>query len=298
MGHMPSRTTSSWTLSRRTLLAGVTLTLAGCSLRLEKDAPLPGPKATAGSDTKPLEAVRDQLRGVVASAEADNASWAHTSLGVHRSQLTRLDATLKGLGSSASASPSSEQPRSDWSASEKLWSSQSTASTLARVSRESRPMAMAIAAVGSAYLLRSGGHLSWPSEAKIPAGGAAALLSALDPAIDVFEWQAARTDPTKRDDVKATLTWLYAARSMAEARSPRASSGKPSPLRSYDDVSAQTQVIATLKGILSACATSAASAATPREVTGVLMTWSNAVADLDQHGTAITAFPGLADTQH
>lgn len=106
-------------ISRRLVLgvlAGSALT--GCSLRLENDAPLPGTKASPAPDTGPLRQIRTRLVAArdAAAADVEHRQDAQKALNLHREQLTRLDATLEGLGvknlprdatSSASASSTS-----------------------------------------------------------------------------------------------------------------------------------------------------------------------------------------------
>lgn len=90
-------------VTRRTLLgasfAVLGTSLAACSLRLEDDAPLPGPKASPAPDAGPLKAVRARLLTACEAAQHESTdAAAKTAAGLHDTQLTRLDATLEGLG--------------------------------------------------------------------------------------------------------------------------------------------------------------------------------------------------------
>lgn len=87
-------------LTRRAAL-GLTILFgsSACGLRLEHDSPLPGPKASSAPDSRPLAAVRAHLVDTMAAASRET-TYAHEAAAVqplHREQLRRLDATLKGL---------------------------------------------------------------------------------------------------------------------------------------------------------------------------------------------------------
>lgn len=248
-------------LTRRTALAAVVLTTtSACRLRVEKDAPLPGPTAAPAPDSGPLEAVRRHLVVAMsaASQETNHRREAADARGAHVAELKRLDATLRGIGAtslpsvsataapsvsaSASASPSasasgkssrasvpasspsasSSPAATAWTRAESDWASPALCASLQKVSSTSRPLALSIAARGLSSL-PGGVSVPWSATASVPSSSA--LLEANAVTIHALEWWAARTDPDDRGDVPDLLDDLYAVRSLAESS---ASSGSPS----------------------------------------------------------------------
>lgn len=251
-------------LTRRTALAAVVLTTtSACRLRVEKNAPLPGPTAAPAPDSGPLEAVRRHLVVAMSAArqETNHRREAADARGAHVAELKRLDATLRGIGAtslpsvsataapsvsaSASASPSasasgkssrasapasspsasSSPAATAWTRAESDWVSPALCASLQKVSATSRPLALSIAARGLSSL-PGGVSVPWSTTASVPSSSA--LLDANAVTIHALEWWAARTDPDDRGDVPDLLDDLYAVRSLAESSPSSASSAAPS----------------------------------------------------------------------
>lgn len=320
-------------LARRTVLGAlIAMPLAGCAVRFEDDAPLPGPKAKAAPDTKPLEQARVWLVDAMSAAEKETTHTAEASAAqtLHRQHLTRLDATLKGLGAknlpsvtatstptassttspkpsakassssspappSASSSTSSTTGRtSAWTSAESVWATSRATDVIARVSATSRPLVMSIAAASLAAVTAVDVTPRWPSDITMPRTDGT-LLSALDAVIDALEWSAARTDPTKRDEVSAQLAWAYAARSRTQAAMPVGAGGKRQVWRSYTSQNDARNVARNAAlGVTSAAAKDVKEARTGREAGGMLFAWSGAVSVARQLGDKPRPFPGLA----
>lgn len=251
-------------LTRRTALAAVVLTTtSACRLRVEKDAPLPGPTAAPAPDSGPLEAVRRHLVVAMSAAshETNHRREAADARGAHVAELKRLDATLRGIGATslpsvsataapsvsasapaspwasasgknASASASASSPSASnspaataWTRAESDWASRALCASLQKVSATSRPLALSIAARGLSSLP---GGVSVPWSATVSVPSSSALLEANAVTIHALEWWAARTDPDDRGDVPDLLDDLYAVRSLAESSPSSASSAAPS----------------------------------------------------------------------
>lgn len=319
-------------LARRTFVAAaLTVPLAGCGLRLENDAPVPGPKAEPAPDTKPLEQVRAWLVEAMTAAERESVHHdeAAAAQKLHNAQLDRIDATLKGLGAtalpsatatgtptaspkpsstpsgtastspgqvppSASPSASSTGEPTAWTKAESVWATSQAAAVLQRVSANSRPVALAVAAASLAGLSPADITIRWPSTIAMPRTDGT-LLTSLESVIDALEWSAARTEATKREDVTAQLEWAYAARSITQGAMPASSAGARPPWRSYT-TQQQAQDVArkAALGVVSAAAKASTSTRRPAEAAGLLSVWSGAAAVAAQLGEPLRPLPGLS----
>lgn len=319
--------------ARRTVLGALLLTpLAGCGLRLENDAPLPGPKAGPSRDVEPLTKVREWLAAAMSGAQTENEHHAQAvaAMALHRTQLPRLDATLEGLGAKdhprvtptdapaapasssssrsttsaakpstsapPSAPPSSASPNgraTTWTTAESIWATASAAQVLALLQTPSRMLAMSIAAASLASLTPAHITPHWPSDITMPTTDGA-LLTALQSAIDALEWAAARTEITARTDVTAQLGWAYAARSLTEAAMPLDKGGRRPPWRAFTSL-AQAHDVArkAALAVTSAAAKHAPSARTANETAGMLYVWSGAWGLATHLGERHRPFPGL-----
>lgn len=321
-------------LTRRAAVGlAVLLGTSACGLRLEDDSPLPGPTASAAPDTRPLTAVRAHLVETMAAA-ARETTYAREAAGVqplHRQQLQRLDATLKGLDAknlpratatgdpsspaggsrpsstaagptSASVSPSTsatgDAPASSssaltgWAKAEAGWIDPTMCATLAAVSTYSRPLALAIAARGVAALPHDAAP-TWSADAALQSG--TTLLSPLERSIDALEWLAATTAADDRGDLPAVLRRLYAARSLVEAGDLSAAGRARSTAQRYTSSSDARSVAASAaQSLTSACASAASHTPSGRHVSGLLQVWATAIATEQFLGSKPGAFPGLA----
>lgn len=321
-------------LARRTFVAAALVApLAGCGLRLESDAPVPGPKAEPAPDTKPLEQVRAWLVEAMTAAERETIHHAQagTAQKLHNAQLDRLDATLKGLGAttlpsvtatgtpsapptssssstpastpsstpeqvppsaSPSASPTGES--TSWTRAESVWAGAQAAVVLQRLSRNSRPVALAIAAASLASLRPADITVRWPSTIAMPRTDGT-LLASVEAVIDALEWSAARTKLSAREEITAQLEWAYAARSLTQAGMPAQAAGKRAPWRTYS-THAQAHDVArkAALGVVSGAAKVSSSTKSAHEAAGLLSVWSGAAAVAEQLGEPLRPLPGLS----
>lgn len=318
-------------LTRRAALTAVLLPLSACSLRLEDDAPLPGPKATAAADTSHLLEVRKSLVAAMHAAERETTfpTQARAAQTLHRSQLARLDATLAGLGAknlprvtatgdpvsptptrTRAASPTqtppippsagatatstaSTAPATAWIKSERAWAAERSLITLSQVDERSRPLAFAVAAAGLATVWPAKAEATWSSDIAMPSTRPQ-LTAAVAEVVEALEWLAAKTPVDEREAATRRLTWAYAARSFAQAGAATAQLSTP-PVRRYTSP-AKAQGIAAnaLRAVQAECVRSASAATTPQRAGGVLFTWSGAAAVAAELGVALGPFPGLA----
>lgn len=243
--------------SRRALLAGlvgapVAISLAGCGIRLENDAPdLPGLKTQGPPpDRTVLLGSLRSVQGLLRSAEQapDDASvWLEPVRVAHRAQVTRLVDVISGLGidvpsaagsSSPEPSPTGTPAPSSTSSPGPAASTSTTTSTTRRPDAEAsrlaksettypagaseravwqasdanRTMLVALCASRRA----AGSLLSGTAQSRrgTPPRAAAAtpIARAIRPAVYGFERIAGRTPLRERDQVAATLRWLSGAR--------------------------------------------------------------------------------------
>lgn len=285
-------------LTRRgALLSGVVL-LSGCSVRLERGSSLPGPKATLPSDVAALTWVRQQLLGIIAAASAagGHPAQAAGAATLHRRQLVRLDATLKGLGASPPPSATPTPGHLSWPTAEAGWLTPTALHTLTTISQVSRPLAMSIAATGLSAADDSGSPATFTSSGTFPAAAAAPALTATQAAIEALEWIVARADPQKRGSMPDALGWLTSVRATIEASAATAAAGSRAPVRTYANAAAAQGVAVTaLRDLLATCADAARSATTPETVTEVLYIWSKTLRELSRLGSPdLGTLPGLA----
>lgn len=322
-------------VARRSIVTATLLApLTACGLRLEKDAPLPGPKESAAPDTTGLESIRRHLVEVMEAAvrETHHADAAATAQGLHRDHLKRLDATLEGLGrrslpavtatqappTSSSTGAGTQNPTASptpsqtpgkgassasspspvttaWTSAEAAWATTPLTSTIAQISRTSRPLVLSMASASLANLMTTGTALHWPSEATTPQT-TPALVDSLDDAIDALQWWAAKTPADQRHEIGSQLTWAYAARSMAQSTPSGDASPTRSPLRRYASTDEARRVARdALAHTLAACVEAGRGADTAEKVCGVLYVWSGAAGVAHALGSPLRPFPGLAN---
>ncbi|MDF8263291.1 hypothetical protein [Luteipulveratus flavus] len=283
----------------------MTITLAGCGVRLERDAPgIPGLRTAAPPpDSAALLATLGDVRRLERVAAA-SAGWGPRLAAVHRAQEDRISDVVAGLGVRPSSSPSSTRADGgavgDLAGAEMTFATGAAPADLARTTAAHLPMLAAVAATRGAAATLAGHSPTWPNVTMPPAAVCVALLAAVRPAVYGVEVVAAGVRANaERKAMRSLLKGLYADRSRLEAA---AGTAAPPPPLSYplpptaSTPQARRQVVA---GLLAPVVTATAAQviqvrgeAAP--LTGLLDLWSGAVARAWSWGVPPTPFPGLS----
>ncbi len=288
-------------LRRRALLAGAAgaslLALAGCGIRLERDAPhIPGLK-TAGppADQAALQGLLDVTTAAQAVAAADKAAWGPRLAAIHGQQVTRLTQVMATQGMTVRSATTSPV------GSGMLPAEQAGVARLASIASTTSgnlPMAAAVV-VSQAAACRVLGTPARFSGQELPDQQVLlAVLPALRTATYGFEVLAAKTPLKERKDAAAALQTLAAARSEWEAAAGSAAPAEPPGYALPVAPTTPDNRRALARRLLGDVATTAASQVDgvrgrASQLAGLAQVWSDAVGLGWQWGSAPTAFPGL-----
>lgn len=292
--------------SRRAVLSGLgglgVLSLTGCGLRLERDAPKLPLLSTQSPhpDRRLLLETIDQLRALEAQASGGASdSWPARIAGMHRQQVQKLSQVAAGLGISvpqtaptASASDAAELARSETGR-----TAEATMRSAWKATGDTRAMLVSVVVTRfvAAGLLGAAPDLP---HGQAPSGAAAeALLRAVQPAAYGLQIVAARTAPNQRGAVNATLAWLSGARTELEEQSghsPDALSYQL-PERPTDAASAQKLSRDLLGRVVDACGSqvNAVAALGDSQQDWLTRVWTAAITDDVRRGAPLEPFPGL-----
>lgn len=314
--------------SRRALLGGLlagpaAISLAGCGIRLERDAPdVPGLKTQGPPpDREVLLATLRSVQGLLRAAERtpdDASAWLPPVRVAHRAQVTRLVDVLASLGVDApsAAGSTSPTPTPTGTTSPPSAPAPSTSNVEARslaqaetrypaaaseikawaASTANRPMLVSLCASRRAAASLLGGSDQPPRGTPPAAVSAIPIARAVRPAVYGFERIAAKTPVRQRAQVSATLRWLSGARTdlgPLVRESERTSYALP--VRVTDTASARRLAHALLTDVLAAVASQTGRVGD--QGTGAqqwtLDVWSRTAADLARWGGPVGPFPGL-----
>ncbi|NNG40366.1 DUF4439 domain-containing protein [Flexivirga sp. ID2601S] len=289
-------------LRRRALLTGAAgaslLTITGCGIRLERDAPhIPGLK-TAGppADQAALQGLLDRASAARAAATADKSAWGPRLSAIHGQQATRLTEVMATQGMTArtgSAAPAGTGL---------LATEQAGAAALASVASvtaSNLPMAVAVVVSQAAACRVLGKPAQFAGrvlpEQKVLLG----VLPSLRTATYGFEVLAAKTPVKDRKDAAAALKIIAATRAAWEAAAGTAAPVEPPGYALPVQPTTPDNRRALARRLLTDVASAAASQVTDvrgraPQLGGLAQVWSDAVGLAWQWGVAPTAFPRLS----
>lgn len=290
------------------VLAGSTLGLTGCSIRLESDAPhIPGIKEAGPPADQPI--LRTLLTGVETSAglaAADTSAWAAKLARMHRAQQSRLIAVMATQGMTpsptAASSTSPSAGSSPTSTPVTLVASESAAAgnvgSIVGLTARNLPMAAAICVTHSAaeQVL---GHPVAQTGAGVPKQAVIqAVLPTLRAAVYALEVIVAKTPPKSRKLATATLTPLEATRASWEAALgadvPPPSSGYALAVQPDTDAARRQLAQRVLADVAASCADQTTTTRTDLgSFLGVAALWADVTAQLWEWGAVPAPFPGL-----
>lgn len=287
-------------------LAGSVVTLSGCGIRLESDAPhIPGfKKQGPPADQKALERLLFMLRKTATAAESAPPSdtWAGKLEAMHLAQAKRLTEVMSTQGMEVPtyhhSSSGANGDLVDYKSAERINARQ--IGSLAGLTTRNLPMAASIAVTQNAAAQILGGYAE-PSGGSVPkADQVKAILPSLRAAIYAFEEIIAKTPLEQRKRAEATLTALRATRATWEASLgkdvPVAPDGFTLPVQPTTDAHRRTLAQRVLGDLVDACAGQVVATRSDRGAfIGLTTLWADATAQLWRWGAKPAPFPGLAD---
>ncbi len=277
------------------------VTLAGCGIRRESDAPrLPGLATPAPpADRATLLAALSAERMLHAASLTAGAGWPARLAPVHAAQATRLVQVLASEGVTVPAEPPSDATRGTaprLALFEARQVSTAICADAARASATNLPTLVGLLAVHAAAATALGGPPTWADAATSRVG--VALVPSVRAAVYTLEVVAARTPQAQRPLVRATLSTMYAARSRVEGAAGDSAPAAPLGYRLAarpDSPAGRAELgRVALDGVVQACAAHAGvTRGSPADVRALAREWGGALDLAWRWGRPVAAFPGL-----